>query len=454
MLIRFFVENFLSFKDEVEFSMVAGRTRKHRDHIITTGKRNDIRLLKTGVIYGANASGKSNLIKAIAFAQNFVTQGTLNTEYISLAPFLFDSVTANKPSTFRFEIKCETRSYIYGFAVDRKQVHSEELYEIRPASEKLIFERKTDLDGRIKIEFGKLPLTAEQNQELLDSIVPERLLLTESMKREHIISYFEDVYHWFDHTLAPVFPSSKPSGGIGIGLIRQAELPDFRQRLHEVLELLDLGIGVGLAEIEFNPETELTNEFKETVKRRISDIPKGSDERAIFSHHNSDFYLLVDSDNRYTAYKVVTLHHIKHENRNIAFGLDAESDGTLRILELVPTLLGLLDRHADHVFVIDELDRSLHAHLSYKVLELFLNNSASKSSQMIVTTHESNLLDLDLLRRDEIWFIEKDAEGASTVFSLEEFHPRYHKDVRKSYLQGRFGAIPLLPSRRSLELQR
>lgn len=452
MLIRFFVENFLSFKDEVEFSMVAGRTRKHRDHIITTGKRNDVRLLKTGVIYGANASGKSNLIKAMAFAQNFVTRGTIETQYIKLKPFLLNSVTANKPSTFRFEIKYETRSYIYGFAVDRNQVHSEELHEIRPASEKLIFERKTDLDGRTKIEFGKLPLTAEQNQELLDSIMPERLLLTESVKMEQRISLFDGIYHWFDHILAPVFPSSKPSGGIGIGLIKQA---DFRQRLREVLELLDLGIdAVDITEVEFNPETELTNEFKETVKRHISDIPKGSDERAIFSHHNSDFYLLVDSDNRYTAYKVVALHHVKHEGRKVAFGLDAESDGTIRILELVPTLLGLLDRHVEHVFVIDELDRSLHAHLSYKVLELFLNNIGLSSSQMIVTTHESNLLDLDLLRRDEIWFIEKDAGGASTVFSLEEFHPRHHKDVRKSYLQGRFGAIPLLPSRRSLELQR
>lgn len=453
MLIQFSVENFLSFKDEVKFSMVAGRTRKHKDHIITTGKRNDIRLLKTGVIYGANASGKSNLIKAIAFAQDFVTRGTIKTQYIKLKPFLLNSATANESSKFQFEIKCKTGFYIYGFAVDRKQVHSEELHEIRPASKKLIFERKTDLDGRTKIEFGKLPLTAERHQELLDSIVPERLLLTESMKMENIISYFEDVYYWFDYTLAPVFPNSKPSGGIGIGLIKQAT--DFRQRLHEVIELLDLGIdAVDITEVEFNPETELTNEFKETVKRYISDIPKGSNERAIFSYRNSDFYLLVDSDNQYTAYKVVALHHVKHENRNVAFGLDAESDGTIRILELVPTLLGLLNRHVEHVFVIDELDRSLHAHLSYKVLELFLNNIGLSSSQMIVTTHESSLLDLDLLRRDEIWFIEKDAEGASTVFSLEEFHPRHHKDVRKSYLQGRFGAIPLLPSRRSLELQR
>lgn len=446
MLIRFFVENFLSFKDEVEFSMVAGRTRKHRDHIITTGKRNDIRLLKTGVIYGANASGKSNLIKAMAFAQDFVTQGTLNTEYISLAPFLLDSVTENKPSTFRFEIKCETRSYIYGFAVDRRQVHSEWLCEIRPASKKLIFERKTDLDGRAKIEFGKLPLTAEQNQELLDSIVPERLLLTESVKMEHIISYFEEVFHWFDHTLVPVFPNSKPSGGIGIGFMKY---DDFHKRFYDLIEQLDLGIDdIGPVRYEFNAK-ELTDEFKKKVKRHIQDIPKGSNERAIFYNPVDDYYLLVDSDNQYTAYKIMTIHDVKHENRKVAFDLSVESDGTRRLLEFVPALL--LDIEGEHVFAIDEFDRSLHTHLSYKVLELFLENNRNHQSQLIVTTHEAGLLDSDLLRHDEIWFIEKDSAGASDVYSLEEFAPRFDKGIEKGYLHGRFGAIPILPSYNVLE---
>ena len=446
MLIRFFVENFLSFKDEVEFSMVAGRTRKHRDHIITTGKRNDIRLLKTGVIYGANASGKSNLIKAIAFAQDFVTRGTLNTKYISLAPFLFDSVTANKPSTFRFEIKCETRSYIYGFAVDRKQVHSEELHEIRPASEKLIFKRKTDLDGRAKIEFGKLPLTAEQHQELLDSIVPERLLLTESVKMEHIISYFEDVYHWFDYTLVPVFPSSTYAPGIGIGFMKY---DDFHKRFYDLIERLDLGIdGIGPVKYEFNAK-ELTDEFKKKVKRHIQAIPEGSNERAIFYNSVDDYYLLVDSDNQYAAYKIMTIHDVKHENRKVAFDLSVESDGTRRLLEFVPALF--LGIEGERVFVIDELDRRLHAHMTYNILDIFLTNSANKSSQMIVTTHESSLLDLDLLRHDEIWFIEKDSAGASDVYSLEEFAPRFDKGIEKGYLHGRFGAIPILSSYNVLE---
>jgi len=444
MLIRFSVENFLSFKDEVEFSMVAGRTRKHKDHILTSGKRNDIRLLKTGVIYGANASGKSNLIKAMAFAQDFITRGTLTTKYISLAPFLLDNTTENKPSKFQFEIKCEARSYIYEFEVDSERVHLEALYEIRPASEKLIFERKTDTKSHTVVKFGNISFNVEQNQELLASIqseiCPNQLFLTESMKFEHSTPYFEDIYHWFDYTLVPVFPQSKPAGGIGIGFMLYE---DFQRRFSDVLQQLDLGIDdIWPVKFEFDAKRQLTDELKEKVKRHIQDIPQGSKKRAVYYNSVDDFYLLVDSENQYEAYKLKTVHNVKHENRKVPFDLNIESEGTLRLLELVPPLL--LSSEGERVFMIDELDRSLHAHLSYKILELFLNNSGLQSSQLIVTTHESSLLDLDLLRRDEIWFLEKDAKGVSSLFSLEEFQLNPNMDIEKGYLGGRFGAIPVL----------
>ena len=455
MLIRFSVENFLSFKDEVEFSMVAGRTRKHRDHIITTGKRNDIRLLKTGVIYGANASGKSNLIKAMAFARDLIVKGTHRKQNIPATPHRLNLITENKSSKFQFEIKYKTKLYIYGFEVDSMRVLSEWLYEIRPAVEKLIFERKTDLDGRTKVEFGKISLTVkEQNQGFLNYVAAEtrrnQLFLAESIDRN--ISYFEDVYDWFDKALTLIFPDTKPSAGV---VMRFMESAEFKQKYRDILGLLDLGIDdIDLPEFDFDAETRLPDEIKDQIKQNILEMPQESEGKVVIYIPQLDIVIVVESDNQFKAYKFMTVHQIKHENRNVLFELTEESDGTQRLFELIPALLGSL--HSDHerVFVIDELDRSLHAHLSYKVLELFLNNSGLSSSQMIVTTHEANLLDLDLLRRDEIWFIEKDAGGASTVFSLEEFHPRHHKDVRKSYLQGRFGAIPLLPSRRSLELQR
>jgi len=117
--------------------------------------------------------------------------------------------------------------------------------------------------------------------------------------------------------------------------------------------------------------------------------------------------------------------------------MDEESDGTLRIIDLIPWLFS-----GNKVSLVDELDRSLHPALSYRLLELFLEKPST--TQLIVTTHESHLLTSDLLRRDEVWFVEKDREGASKLYSLEDFAPRKDKDIRKGYLQGRYGAIPVM----------
>ena len=165
MLIRFTVENFLSFKDEVEFSMVAGRTRRHRDHIISNGKKSDIRLLKAAVIYGANASGKSNLIKAMSFARDLIVKGTTGKQRIGVNPYRFDTETANASSKFQFEIRCSEKTFCYGFVVDKRRVHSEWLYEIRSSSENLYVERATSSDGETSVTFGNLAYTKEQGEQ-------------------------------------------------------------------------------------------------------------------------------------------------------------------------------------------------------------------------------------------------------------------------------------------------
>lgn len=141
MLIRFMVENFLSFREEVEFSMVAGESDEHPDHVVEV---RDLHLLKTGAIFGANASGKTNLIKAMSFAQDFITSGSLRTEYPELIPFLLDSASAAKPSEFLFEIQCGiAQCFQYQFVVDLQRVHQESLYEILPASTRMMFKRET-----------------------------------------------------------------------------------------------------------------------------------------------------------------------------------------------------------------------------------------------------------------------------------------------------------------------
>ena len=139
--------------------------------------------------------------------------------------------------------------------------------------------------------------------------------------------------------------------------------------------------------------------------------------------------------------KLMLKHHMGDSDEEVSLDIEEESDGTVRLMDLIPILT--LGEGESRVFVIDELDRSLHPNLCYKLIELFLARPAP-TSQVIVTTHETNLLDLALLRRDAIWFVEKDQGGASHTYSLEEFTPRYDKDIQKGYLLGRFGAIPFV----------
>ena len=436
--------------------MVAGKSDEHSDHIHEV---RDMRILKTGVIFGANASGKTNLIKAMSFAQNFITSGSLKTDNLELTPFLLDSESAAKPSEFLFEIQCGSgQCFQYYFSVDAQQVHEESLYEILRAGERMIYERKTSADGKTDIEFGAIPVLATNDDDPTDFLPtsgdPRQLFLTQYKRLEvelevQRIPFLAHIYDWFDHTLVPVFSDSIPTQGIGLGMMNDSEL---KHRLRDVLEFLDLGINnVELREIEFTDEFNLSEEFKEYVHGFVKDIPRNSNERAIFGQYGSEKYLTVDAENNYSVYELVALHHLRHEDRFVAFKLAAESDGTRRLLALMPALLGLRSNQSEHVFVVDELDRSIHAHLSCKVVELFLRNGHSSRSQLIVTSHDTGLLDLDLLRRDEIWFIEKDRSDASSLYSLEEFKLPEKMNIEKGYLFGRFGAIPIIPSVDSLD---
>lgn len=457
MLIRFCVKNFLSFKDEVEFSMVAGRARKHPDHVV---KVRDLRLLKTGVIFGANASGKTNLIKAMSFAQDFITTGSLRTEYLELTPFLLDSVSENRPSKFLFEIQCGIgQSFEYMFVVDTQRVHKETLYEILPASTRMMFERETDSEGHTNIETGEVNVLVT-NEEAPFDFIPKsgnrkQLFLTQYKRLEDRIgepriAFLAMIYDWFATTLAPIFTDSVPGTPLGLGYMN---VKDFETRYVEILEKLDLGIdGIRPVKIpDFNAKEHLPDEFKEYVKTHVAELPQNSDERAIFYYRDLDLYVEADSENQYSVYNLMTLHRVKDYDGARAFDLRMESDGTRRLLTLIPELFGLLSDKVDRVFVLDELDRSLHTQLSYKLLELFLNNIGDRRSQLIVTTHDTSLLDLDLLRRDEVWFVEKDGNGVSSLYSLEEFDLPKNMDVEKGYLGGRLGAIPILLNDDKLE---
>jgi len=442
MLIRFSVENFLSFNNKTEVLLTPGKTRNFQHHILKGEKLRDINILKSSVFYGANASGKSNLIKAIHFAKQLIVRGSTNQDSINYQKFKLDDKALKKNSKIEFEFKYKSSLYAYGFEFNNKMISEEWLYEINNQKEKMIFERKT-VGNEINISFGNLA-TAKKDINRLGYIGldtnPNELFLHSSNSRniKNIVGIkpIFDAYLWFDDILTVIFPDTK-SLGLEVKI-------DSDKDLKEVFKWFLNNFNTGIASLEtvkvdfFSKEVPLPDSFKEEI---VNDIEIG--ETVIFSSLDNIKYAVTKNDRAdVNATKLMTLHKLKNKNKFIQFEIFEESDGTQRIMDLIPALMELAKD--EKVFIIDEIERSLHPKLTYKMLELFFNESAGMPSQLICTTHEDGLLTQKLLRKDEIWFVKKNAFGESTAYSLEEFKPRKDKDIRTSYLKGRFDAIPIL----------
>ena len=442
MLIRFTVENFRSFAAETTFSMLPGRAQKHADHVLPTPAAN-VAALRAAIIYGANASGKSNLVRAITFARRFVVDGLRPKQRVPVEPFRLGVESESRPSRFEFEFVAGGQVYAYGFVVDSRRVQDEWLYVIRSAqSEYALFERVTDEKGATQITFGKT-VTSDADSRFFDFVArtvrPNQLLLTKMA--ENNVELFESPYEWFRATLAIIFPDSF-AHSIQLRVHKDQR---FSQALAAFLQDMNTGItevcttAVELDSIDF-PLDLIEEEL--SAPEQIVEENNGNDmvERMLVLNGPDGRYLL-HRDKKSGALQAYVLHTRHHAaGKPVDFQLTEESDGTQRLFDLFPVLYSAENR----VFVIDELERSLHPNLVRHFIRQFLRSG--NRNQLIVTTHESTLLDLSLLRRDEIWFVEKAPDGASTMYSLEAFKPRHDLDIRKGYLQGRFGAIPVFGS--------
>jgi len=440
--------------------MVAADVESHQDHVIAHEGSIDKRILKTSVIYGANASGKSNFVKALDFARDLIigNLATQRDEQIPRLPFMFDLDFMGEPSRFEFEIKCGSRLFMYGFEVTQKLVVSEWLFEWIADNWELWFRR---LDESKSYEIGTLlnealeDLSLEPYQTpliegdttpdsrkvpvsyLLTGTRQNQLFLNEAYNRG--VNQFEALYDWFLRRLVLVFPDA---GDMPIPFPQRID-EDFESKLAELMDIFGVGItGVRLDPIDLENNTQISPSVKEDLKRvafRTSNTSEG-----YRSLQLNETTLLFDVDeNKEIKSTEIFVEHKAKQGYTVAFQLGQESDGTRRLFGLAPLILDFLRENNDRVYVVDELERKLHPKLSFLILHMFLQNSDQKPSQLIVTTHETQILDLGLLRTDEIWFAEKDPHGGSSLFSLEEFTPRPSGDIRNEYLQGRFGATPI-----------
>lgn len=442
MLIQFAVENFLCFKDETVFNLIATKDRRHPSHINSNdGRVPKVDILKIAAIYGANASGKSNLINAIQFAQNLIIFGTSGDETIDVRPFRLDAECLQKPSRFQFIIYSRNAIYDYGFVVDRHHVHEEWLFVKTKRYFKRMYERVILDTGESEYEFGPSlvkkgsPKKYLRYRHEMEGTRANQLFLTEAFNRN--IPEIEPVMHWFKYTLVILSPNSRYTALE----LRAQQDKKFNTYLNHMLRIADTGIVNVSSTIE-----------KVVFNQRFPDMPKHIERQVRTSVNNDHVVLISDGEKQYTISKTeddqliivkLKMQHQGKEDHWVDFKFEEESEGTQRLIHLAPALADLSEN--EKVYFIDELDRRLHPLLSKALIQLHLEKHIElPNRQFIFVTHESNLLDLALFRRDEIWFTEKDQTGASYLVSLADFKIRNDLNIKKGYLHGRFGAIPFI----------
>jgi AAA15 family ATPase/GTPase len=420
MIVSFSFENWMSFRDKVTISAVAGKQVRHIERVPWVRKYK-IHILPVIAIYGGNASGKSNILKALEFAQGLVVEVKGIDEEIDVRPFLLSPEFAEKPSRFWFELLINEKIYDYSFSVTRKTVCEEKLVEIRPASERTLFERKQNnrfINHGENKYFEYVERSTRKNQ----------LFLTSCMLLN--VKDYEDVYEWFKYGLDLVSPEA--IFGNLENIIGDKKSPSYKW-VNSMLGELDTNI------VRLDSEDVKDADIKKWVKKDPSFAQLlGGGERYFTQLEKGE-----------TKAKRLVLYHKGKGDEVVKFSGAQESDGTMRLLELLPAFLACkvyskAKGETGVVYFVDELDRSIHYLLLHRLLENMLSScNADSRSQLIFTTHDLLLMDQELFRRDEILFVERDDFGVSSVIPLNEYRGvRLDKDIRKSYLQGRFGGIP------------
>ncbi|MCW5317324.1 AAA family ATPase [Nostoc sp. KVJ3] len=451
MLIQLTIQNFLSFRDEVTFSMLGvSSDQQHIGHLAENAAGKGRSLLPIAAIYGANAAGKSNLIEAVNFVQNLVVEGTRSSKSIPVSPFKLSDYN-KQPSKFEFIFIYQETQYSYGFKLNREQIFEEWLYAVPRGKTKevMYFERITSVEKETSLEYGSvLKGRSDKRKQFLDFIAegtrPNQLFLTEAIERN--VQTLLPVANWFRKVLT-IIPAEADYRGLEIGILGNESFTNF---LSEFLKFAGTGIdSISTEEIELDFDQHFPGMPKTVREDFLEKLAEADDDSvAMIENIRGKRYLLFKNEGGQLSLIQLKTQHRHEDGHLIDFTIEEESEGTQRLINLIPCLF-LLKEETEKVIFLDELDRRLHPLLSRCFVQAAIN-CREKSNQLIFTTHDTNLLDLDLLRRDEIWFVEKNQQSVSNLYSLAEFKIRSDLKIEKGYLNGRFGAIPFFGDPQSL----
>lgn len=414
MLVEFRTQNFRSLREEQVLSLVASPDKSLLDtHALDTGLKAAPHVLKSAVVYGANASGKSNLIKALQYMRDVVLMSATlqpGQAFARLQPFRLDAVSASQPTAFEVTFILDGVRYQYGFAMNAQRIVSEQLLVYKAFKPQRWFERHFDAEsGKDVYEFGPGLKGAKTLWE--GATRPNALFL--SMAVQLNSEALRPVYDWFAHRLVILNEHAPLSPQFSLEMLkREAQ----RKAIGEFLRAADISI----ADVEVATK-------QATVHSIRFDLATGKREEETGEQ-------TVDE---------VRFHHLT-EHGQAVFDLADESSGTRNLLFLAGPVLDILSN--GQTLVVDELDTSLHTLLVQALVRLFHRPEANTGgAQLVFTTHDTSLLDAyGLFRRDQVWFVEKRPDQSSSLYPLLDFSPRKNEALERGYLQGRYGALPLL----------
>lgn len=417
MLLEFTVGNFLSFKEKKTLNLTAAPIKEHLKTNLFETER--YKLLKGVVVYGANSSGKSNLIKAMS-TMRWLVMGSFersSTSELDVTPFLLNATNAEKPSFFEALFLINDTRYRYGFEVTSTTVKSEWLFEAKKLAEKPLFFRQ---DDGIDVMKG-----FPEGKDLEEKTRGNTLFLAVVDQFNGAVA--KQIMHWFNNFIAISGLSHERYTGITFEMLENEQT---KPRLQKFYNNLDLGFDdIKLIKKAFDIN-RLPKDMPESLMQELSTKLEGKTMVDAFTLHKK-----YDSENNVIG--------------SVEFDMDMqESAGTNKVFNISGPIFDTLEDGG--VLIIDELDSSLHPLLTLAISKLFNSQEHNpKNAQLIFTTHDTNLLCYGIYRRDQIYFVEKDQYGASDLYSLVEYREdgktvRKDRSFESDYIQGRYGAVPFI----------
>lgn len=417
MLLEFSVTNYRSIRETQILRMTASKYYKglEETNCFDAGVNGLSKLLRVAVIYGPNAAGKSNLFRALHFMQNFVLLSHSHQEgqTVNAAPFALDICMKNEPSEFEIFFVQDDVRYQYGFAVNKVRVTREWLMAFPEGKAQRWYVREYDAkEEKDRWYFGSK--FTGRRRIWQEATRKNALFLSTAIQLNN--EQLKPVFGWFQNRLATILPGAQINLGLSID---QCASEEGTQHIMAFMNSADIGIsGVVVKKITLPPVKPemLPPEMLQPLKNQILR------EKAI-----ADIRFLHKTD----------------AGESISFKFDDESDGTKKIFAFAGPWLDVLAK--GRILFIDELDTSLHPLMVRFLIGLVQNPEINKhNAQLIFTTHDTSVLDIDLFRRDQVWFVEKDREQASRLYPLSDFKPRKGEALAKGYLNGRYGALPFI----------